>query len=67
MKDFSYNKLPDLFTKQIRLGKFQTFIERMKSAASKQNNMTIICQERQNKGKSYILTDDPKFIDPFDI
>ena len=46
----------DLFTKEIRFGKFQTFLEHMKSAASKQNNMTTICQEHQNKGKSNIFT-----------
>ena len=39
----------------------------MKSAASKQNNMTTICQEHQNKGKPYIFTHDPKFINLFDI
>ena len=35
--------MPDLFAKEIRFGKFQTFLENMKSAASKQNNITIIC------------------------
>ena len=34
----------------------------MESAALKQNNMTTICQERQNKGKPYMFTHDPKFI-----
>ena len=57
----------NLFTKEIRLGKFQTFIEHMKSAASKQNNMTKICQKHQSKGKPYIFTHDPKFINLFDV
>ena len=39
----------------------------MKSAASKQNNMTAVCQEHQNKGAPYIFTHDPKFINLFDI
>ena len=39
----------------------------MKSAASKQNNMTTICQEHHNKGKPYKATHDPKLIDLFDI
>ena len=39
----------------------------MKSAASKQNNMTTIFQEHQNKGKPYVFTHDPKFINLFDI
>ena len=34
----------------------------MKSAALKQNNMTTICKEHQNKGKPYIFTHDLKFI-----
>ena len=59
--------MPDLFTKEIRLEKFQTFLESMKSAASKRNNMTTICQEHPNKGKPYIFTHDPKFINLFDI
>ena len=46
----------DLFTKEMRFGKLQTFLEHMKSAASKQNDMTTICQEHQNKGKSNIFT-----------
>ena len=59
--------MPDLFTKEILLGKFQTFLEHMKSAASKQNNMTAICQVHQSKGKPYIFTHDPKFINSFEI
>ena len=59
--------MPDLFTKEIHLGKFQTFLEHIKSATSKQNTMTTMCQERQNKGKLYIFTHDPKFINLFDI
>ena len=60
--------MSDLFTKEIRLGKFQTFLEYMKSTSSKQNNITTICQqEHQNKGKPYIFTHDPKFINLFDI
>ena len=59
--------MSDLFTKEIRLRKFQTLLEHMKSAASKQNNMTAICQEHQNKSKPYIFTHDPKFINLFDI
>ena len=39
----------------------------MKSAASKQNNMTTICQEHQNKGKPYVPTHDAKLINLFDI
>ena len=39
----------------------------MKSAVLKQNNMTIICQEHQSKGKWYIFTLDPKFINLFDF
>ena len=39
----------------------------MKSAASKQSNMATMCQEHQNKGKPYILTHDPKFVNLFDI
>ena len=39
----------------------------MKSAASKQYNMTTICQEHQDKGKLYIPTHDPKLINLFDI
>ena len=46
----------DLFTKEIRFVKFQTILEHMKSAASKQNNLKKICQEHQNKGKSNIFT-----------
>ena len=48
---FRYNKISDLFTKEICLRKFQTFLEHMKSTASKQNNMTRICLEHQNKVK----------------
>ena len=60
--------MSDLFTKEICLGKFQIFLEYMKSASSKQNNMITICQEEhQNKGKPYIFTHDPKFINLFDI
>ena len=59
--------MSDLFTKEIRLGKFRIFLEHMKSGASKQNNMTAICLEHQNKGKRYIFTDDPKFTNLFDI
>ena len=60
--------MSDLFPKEICLEKFQTFLEHMKSAASKQNNMTTICQaEHQNKGKPYIFTHDPKFINLFNI
>ena len=43
------------------------FQKYMKSASSKQNNVAKICQERQNKGKPYIFTHDPKFINLFDI
>ena len=39
----------------------------MKSAASKQNNMTTICQEHQNKGKPCVPTHDAKLIIFFDI
>ena len=39
----------------------------MKSAASKQSNMTTICQEHQNRGKPYIFNHDSKFINLFDI
>ena len=46
----------DLFTKEIRFGKFRTFLEQIKSAVSKQNNLKTICPEHQNKGKSYIFT-----------
>lgn len=59
---FSYNKMSDPFTKEICLGKLQTFLEYMKSAALKQNNMTTIFQEHRNKSKPYIFTYDPKFI-----
>ena len=59
--------MSDLFTKEIRLEKFQTFLEHMKSPASKQNTMTTLCQEHQNKGKPCIFTHDPKFINLFDI
>ena len=67
MKKISYNKMSDLFTKEICLGKFQTFLEHMKSAASKQNIMTTMCEEHQNKGKPYVFTHNPKFINLFDI
>ena len=60
--------MSDLFTKEIRLGKFQTLLEYMKSASSKQNIMATICQEEhQNKGKPCIFTHDPKLINLFDI
>ena len=59
--------MSDLFTKEIVNGKSQTFLEHMKGAVSKQNNITTICQEHQNKGKPYIFTHDPKFINLFDI
>ena len=59
--------MSDLFTKEIRLEKSQTFLEHMRSAASKQNTMTTLCQEHQNKGKLCIFTHDPKFINLFDI
>ena len=59
--------MPDPFTKEIHLGKFQTFLEHVKSAAPKQTNMTIICQKHQNKAKPYLFTHDPKFINLFDI
>ena len=59
--------MSDLFTKEIVIGKSQTFLEHMKGAVSKQNNITTICQEHQNKGKPYIFTHDPKFINFFDI
>ena len=39
----------------------------MKSAASKQNNMTTICQEHHNKRKPYTPSHDPKLINLFDI
>ena len=38
----SYNKMSDLSTKEMCLGKFQTFLKHMKSASSKPNNMTKI-------------------------
>ena len=59
--------MSDLFTKEIRFGKVQTFLEHMKSAASKQNNMRTICQEHQSKRKLYIFPHDPKFTNSFDI
>ena len=59
--------MSDLFTKEIAIGKSQTFSEHMKGAVSKQNNITTICQEHQNKGKPYIFAHDPKFINLFDI
>ena len=34
--------MPELFAKEICFGKFETFLEHMKSADSKQNNITII-------------------------
>ena len=34
--------MPDLFAKEICFGKSQTFLEQMKSAASKQNNIAIL-------------------------
>ena len=34
--------MPDLFAKEICFGKVQTFLEHMKSAASKQNNIAIL-------------------------
>ena len=55
------------FAKEIRLGKFQTFLEHMRSTSSKQNNITIICLEHHSKGKPYIFTHDSKFINLFDI
>ena len=51
----------------MHLGKLQTFLQHMKSAASNQYDMTTICQEHQNKGKLYIHTHDPKLINLFDI
>ena len=39
----------------------------MKNAASKQNNMTTICREHQNKHKPYIPTHDLRLINLFDI
>ena len=59
--------MSDLIIKEVRLGKLQTYLEHMKSAASKQNNMTTICEEHQNKGKPPIFTQDPSFINLFDI
>ena len=59
-------KMKYLVTKEIRFEKFQTFLEQMKIASVKQNNMKTICQENQNKGKSYIFTHDPR-LDLFDI
>ena len=47
--------MSDLFTKELRLAKFQILLEHMKSAPLKQNNMATICQEHQNKGKPYKL------------
>ena len=35
--------MPDLFEKEIRFGNIQTDLEHMKSAASKQNNITVTC------------------------
>ena len=57
----------NLQKKSLLFQKFQTFLQHMKSAASKQNNMTTICQVHQNKGKPYIPTHDPKLINLFDI
>ena len=51
----------------MRLGNFQLFLEHMKSAGLKQNNMKIIFQDNQNKGKPYIFTHYPKFINLIDI
>ena len=59
--------MSDLFIKEVRLGKLQTFLKHMKCAASKQNNITTICQEHQNKGKPYVFTQDPSSINLFDI
>ena len=65
IEKFSYNKISDLFTKEIHLGKFQTFLEHMRRAASEQSNMATIYQVHQ--GMPYIFTHDPKFINLFDI
>ena len=46
--------------KKSALESSQQFSKHMKSAASKQNNMAIICQEHQTKGKPYIFTHDSK-------
>ena len=59
--------MPDLFTKETCFEKFQTFLEHMKNAASKQNNTTIISRGHQKKSQPYIFTHDPKFINLFDI
>lgn len=53
--------------KKSALENSKQFSKHMKSAASKQNYMAIICQEHQTKGKPYIFTHDPKFINLFDI
>ena len=50
-----------LVTKEIRLEMFQTFLEQIKNAALKQNNMKTICQDiinlsSQNKGTLVGLT-----------
>ena len=41
--------------KKSALESSQQFSKHMKSAASKQNNMAIICQGNQSKGKPYIF------------
>ena len=46
--------------KKSALESSQQFSKHMKSAASKQNNMAIICQGHQTKGKPYIFTHDSK-------
>ena len=59
--------MSDLFTKEIRLGNFQKVLQHIRSATSKQKNMTIISQKNRNKGKPYIFTHDPKLINSFGI
>ena len=46
--------------KKSALENSKQFSKHMKSAASKQNYMAIICQEHQAKGKPYIFTHDSK-------
>ena len=58
--------MPELFIKEICLGKFQIILEDMKSADSKQKNVTIICPAYKNKSKPYTFTHDPKFMNLFD-
>ena len=53
--------------KKSALESSQRFSEYMKSTALKQNNMAIICQEHQTKGKPYMFIHDSKFKKIFNI